>query len=124
MWTTKLLSSLLGLYCVSSLAQAQPPANRHLSDAPSLSPTYLCMWKGHPEAIPVDTAGGAERARYQRGPTYQSLNCAEYYVVVRTAYQEQLTQKRANPARYASMDPWSTWQCWYDDPCACELPRS
>lgn len=78
----------------------------------------ICHWTGFPPQEvreEFDVAGGRMRQWYERLPRYKDLSCVEYYGIIRARYLASKTQHWRDML---------IWQCWYDDPCACEQDRS
>jgi hypothetical protein len=78
----------------------------------------LCQWETTESSL--DMAGGRLRERYHRTPHTRNLSCEAYYQLIKQAYED----RRVKQTQGYQFDPWEVWQCWYDDPCSCETPRS
>jgi len=76
---------------------------------------YLCAWENPPDDA-RDVLGGKARRYYRRGEAFRHLTCPDYYALVDKTWQEEKARLRTGPLFYHT----AVWQCWYDDPCACE----
>jgi hypothetical protein len=78
----------------------------------------ICQWETTEPRL--DMAGGRLREYYARFPDTRDLSCEAYYHLIKLAYED----RRVKQTQGYKFDAFEVWQCWYDDPCSCAVPRN